>query len=376
MKKRLAVAVTVVTASVALVLSGCSGCGGNDGKKNSASLSSNWYADTNFKYIQPTFTEDNKEEVIYKVTFNNEKAGNTSYKVDYKDGEYRTKFYATTFNKELLDENYRTEYADNLNVYYYETELTLPEVTFTMGEDSKVFGSLSKDATKVCTGCFFLSVNDQLRPIYSEQFIQGVFPAEYQTNNLDSTYKEYDRKYITSYSWDGNACTTVITDYLNGNEKSVISYDKLNDTENTLFDVANFEVGIRAMQLGSDFTQIISLYSPAGGMQDYTLTGISNNLPDEERKTVTEKLIGNKLYKENWNEDGQLVLLNTMGVSVSLNATNNMQGVSQTYWFAKVENITNNTPRATLVKMSVPANFSLGTFTYLLEDITHTEYRA
>lgn len=374
MKKRLAVAVTAVTASVALVLSGCAGCGGNDGKKNSASLSSNWYADTSYKDIQPTFDYNGREEVVYKVAFDNEHAGNTTYKVNYAEGTYTTKFYAVNFDRELVDGNYRSAYPENLKVYYYATELILPEITFTMGEESKTFGTSEKNATTIITECYFLNVQEQLRPLYSVQEIKGVFPAEYQTNNFSSTYKEYDNRYVTHYSFDGNSCKTVTVDKINGNEESVTTYDKLSETENTLFDVANLEVGIRAMQLSSQFTQVVSLYSPAGGMQDYTLTGASSNLTDEERKEVTDNLIKNNLFNQTYNDDGQQNLLNTMGVSVSLNAQNNMQGVSQTYWYATVENFTYNKPRATLVKMSVPANFSLGTFNYTLKDIISTIY--
>ena len=366
MKKRFGVAALALAAGVAVIFAGCTGCNGcgNNGKANEAAFSSNWYADTNFKYIQPTFTEGNEafkgaEEITYTVKHDTGSADNKSYSVKYEDGTYTTKFYATKFQKNLIDDEFKASYPEKeLTVYCYETTLDVPSVTFTVGgKTSDPFhNSLS-------TVSYFMDVNEHLRPLYSEQIVNMVSPAEYQISSLEEAYITVDRTVKTSYNYEGTAAKTVIT----GTGAKEFVTNGLDDTDNSLIDVNGLDIAIRAMQLSANLNQIISVYSPSGKMQNYTYSGSSTALGEEERKACEEILAGKELYVS-----GEGKSLNTVCVTATLN--NDMSGVSQQYWFAAINNAKNNTGRATMVKMSVPLPFSLGTLNYSLKEITSTLY--
>ncbi len=369
MKKRFGVAAVAVAAGCAVIFAGCNGCGAN-GKANEAAFSSNWYADTNFRYIQPTFTQGNteykdSEEVTYTVKHDREGAANSTYSVEYGDGTYKTSFYATTFDKTLIDEEFRGEYADNLTVYYYETALSFPSVTFKMKNDESKVAEF-KDGENTVTKCYFTNVDSHLRPLYSEITTQCHLPKEFQTNVLEETYEYVNQTVKTSYKYDGSAAKSVISE---GDETTVKTADKLNDTDNSLIDVCGLNIAVRAMQLSTSFTQVISVYSPAGKMQNYAFTGSSAALGDDERKTVEGILAADDLKLYTPAEDKTL---STVCVTATLNA--DMKGVSQQYWFAAVDNAKNNTGRATMVKMSVPLTFGLGTLNYSLKSIDSTVY--
>ena len=366
MKKRFGVAALTLAAGCAVIFAGCTGCNGcgNNGKANEAAFSSNWYADTNFKYIQPTFLGEDKAEVVkYSVKHDKESAGNKSYSVDYGDeGEYTTTFYATKFDKNLIDADYREAYPDDITVYRYETELDVPSVTFTVGDKtSDPYHNTLK------TVSYFMDVNDHLRPLYSEQIVNMVSPKEYQVSSLEEAYFTVNRTVKTSYNYAGTAAKTAIVDELDSANNSVKTVDGLGDTDNSLIDVNGLNIAVRAMQLSEGLSQVISVYSPSGNMQHYTFAGSSSALGEDERKTCEEILKGKQLYA---GEEGKS--LHTICVTASLNT--DMKGVSQKYWFAAIDNAKNNKGRATMVKMSVPLTFSLGTLNYSLKEITNTLY--
>ena len=366
MKKRFGVAALTLAAGCAVIFAGCTGCNGcgNNGKANEAAFSSNWYADTNFKYIQPNFTEGNDaftgaEEIVYTVKHDKETAINTTYSVDYSDGTYTTKFYATKFNKTLIDNEYKDGYPEeSITVYCYETELDVPEVTFTVGDKtSEPFHNSIK------TVSYFTDVNEHLRPLYSKQIVNMASPAEYQVNSLDEAYVTVDQTVETSYNYEGTAAKTVIT----GNDAKEFVTNGLGDTDNSLVDVNGLNIAVRAMQLSESFTQVISVYSPAGKLQNYAFAGSSAALSEKDRTDYEEILSGKELYVK-----GEDKSLHTVCVTATLNS--DMKGVSQKYWFAAIDNARNNTGRATMVKMSVPIPFNLGTLNYSLKEITNTLY--
>ncbi len=370
MKKRFGVAALTLAAGCAVIFAGCTGCNGcgNTGKANEAAFSSNWYADTNFKYIQPTFTEGNDafkgaEEIVYTVKHDKETAGNTTYSVDYSDGTYTTKFYGTTFKKDLINEEFKASYPDEaITVYCYETELDVPSVTFTVGDKtSEPFHNSIK------TVSYFTDVNEHLRPLYSKQIVNGASPAEYQVSSLEEAYVTVNQTVETSYNYEGTAAKTVIT----GDGAKEFVTDGLGDTDNSLVDVNGLNIAVRAMQLSEGLSQVISVYSPSGKLQDYTFTGSSTALSEKDR-TAYEEILGNEavgLYVK-----GEGKSLHTVCVTAKLNSANDMNGVSQQYWFAAIDNARNNTGRTTMVKMSVPIPFSLGTLNYSLDTITSTLY--
>ncbi|MDE6667522.1 MAG: hypothetical protein K2K38_04140 [Clostridia bacterium] len=372
MKKRFGVAAFAMAAGCAVIFAGCTGCNGcgANGKSNEAAFSSNWYADTNYRYIQPTFTEgkDNfaKEEITYTVEHDTESASNTSYSVKYADSTYKTTFYATTLPKHLINEEYSSTYPENdITVYYYKTELDIPSITFKVGEDTKTFTD-----KYVLTESYFMDVNNHLRPLYSAQKINMASPAEYQVNSIGQSYLLIDQDVFTYYKYDGSAAKTeiVVRDY-EGTPNVTTSVTGLGDTDNSLIDVNGLNIAVRAMQLSASMSQVISVYSPSGKMQNYTFAGSSIALNAEERKSYEGILAGKQLYK-----GGDDSSLNTVCVTATLNASNDMTGVSQKYWFAAIDNAKNNTGRATMVKMSVPLAFNLGTVNYSLNEIKSTLY--
>lgn len=360
MKKRFGVAALTLAAGCAVIFAGCTGCNGcgNNGKANEAAFSSNWYADTNFKYIQPSFLGEDKAEVVqYTVKHDKEPAGNTTYSVDYSDGTYTTTFYGATFQKDLIDGDYKDGYPDeSISVYCYKTELDVPEVTFTVGDKtSEAFHNNIK------TVSYFTSVNEHLRPLYSEQTVNAVSPAEYQVSSLDEAYVKVNQTVKTSYNYEGTAAKTVIT----GDGAKEFVTNGLGDTDNSLIDVSGLNIAVRAMQLSDSFSQVVSVYSPAGKLQNYTFSGSSAGLSETERTACEEVLKGKALLVEGKS-------LHTVCVTATLNS--DMKGVSQKYWFAAIDNARNNTGRTTMVKMSVPIPFSLGTLNYSLKEITNTLY--
>lgn len=367
MKKGFGIAALALATGCAVIFAGCAGCNGcgNKGKKNEAAFSSNWYADTGYRYIQPTFNVNNeetfksKEILTYSVTFDKKSASNSTYSVDYAEGgTYTTAFYATTFDKGLLDGNYTGTYPENdITVYCYETALEVPSITFTVGKDTS-----EPVPSSITTKCYFMDVNNHLRPLYSEQIINTVSPAEYQVSSLEQAYIEINQEIKTYYNYRSTAAKTVITGY-----KATTFTTNVGDTDNSLIDVSGLNIAVRAMQLSTSLSQVISLYSPSGRMQSYTFTGSSGSFGEEERKGYEGILEGKNLYV-----GGEGKSLKTVCVTAELNT--DMNGVSQKYWFAAINSAKNNTGRATMVKMSVPLPFSLGTLNYSLTGITSTLY--
>ena len=102
-------------------------------------------------------------------------------------------------------------------------------------------------------------------------------------------------------------------------------------------------------------------------MQDFTFTGSTLALSDEERTAAESVLESAKLYVS-----GEGKTLSTVCVSAMLNE--DMRGASQRYWFTAIDSFKNNRGRATMVKMTAPAPFSLGTFEYKLDEVISTLY--
>ena len=369
MKKHSAVTVAALGIGCAVLLSGCSGCNGSN--KNVAALNSNWYANTSYKKIQPTFTEGadgfSKEKAVYTVSFDEKSASNKSYSLSYKDGTYTTEFYATAFDKETYAHaDFKAGYPDKAPVVYcYKTSFEMGEVTFKLGEETKSFAG-----DKVETLSFFLSVENYLQPLYTYQKIDSTTPAEMQVSSIDRAYKQINCEYTTYYSYDGNSSKTLIK---NGGAESVRTLEGLDNADNTVLDTAYLDIVARSTKLNGDFTQAVSLNTPAGGLQPFTLSGSAATLTDEEKPAIKAALEatkdGKNLYAPAYNEDGTEKSFAT-AVTVNFNGTHS--GVSQTYYFAAINNSRNNVGRATMLKLSVPLSFGLGTLNYTLKEIEST----
>lgn len=371
MKKRFAVTAAVIGASCAIVLSGCAGCAGcGQNSKNIASLNSNWYANTNYKKIQPTFTEGNdvlfqKEALEYTVTFNKPASANKTYSVEYSAGTYVTEFYAKAFNKDIYCcEEFKGSYPDKLTVYYYKTQLDIPTVTFTMGSETKSF-----DGDKMTTECFFMPVENYLRPLYSKITVKSTTPAMNQPKDLESAYKELDYEYTTYYNYNCTAVKTIVNDGKTTNEK--VS-ESVKDAQNSVFDTAALNIVARASKLGDSLSQAISLYTPTAGLESFTLANAAAALSDSEKSALQTLLKDNGLYKAEFDGDGKEKGLATNSVNVIYGGQ--LTGVTQTYWFAAIDNPNNNTGRTTMVKLATPLPFGLGTLNYTLSKINQRIY--
>lgn len=369
MKKRIVFFAVAATASLAVVASGCA----PSGTANRIALSSNWYSLTTFKGIQPTFTEgkDNfsAEKLTYDITFTAPENGNSSYSVDYAQGTYSTEFFATLFDADRYAyADYREGYPtgdSGLTVYCYKTERLFPSVTFSYGQESKTF-----ENDKVTTVCYFLSCGEYLRPLYSSMSVKSATPANYQASSIDDAYRLIDREYINYYNYAGTEVRTEMTDHAEGTDPKITTQGL--SAGNTLFDVHSLDVAIRAMSnLSAGLSQSVNLMTPGSGVQGYTLVGSSATLTDGESESVTAILSDHGLYTHKTDlEEGEKDVADTVAVRVVYNG--NLSGVSQTYWYAAIDNKLNNTGRATMLKMSSPVNYNLGTFTYLLSDIEST----
>ena len=369
MRKGLGI-IAVSLAAGCVFMAGCAGC--NNKHKNVSPLASNWYTSTGYRNIQPTFLEGNelfkpeyKEKIVYDVNFKKPSAGNSSYSVNYENGTYSTEFYAKQFDTEnLVHADHKSGYEGKKVVsYYYHTEFSA-DVTYTCG--SKDTKDLNLKAN-IVTDCYFLPVENELRPLYSKQVLNSPSPAAFQATSLEDCYTLYNETYETYYSYDGNSAISIITD--NGTGKETKVEKGVGGTSNSLFDVTSLEIVLRAL-VGSSFNQTIDLYTPLNAINSFTLSSPNTALGKDEKKTIATALSKKGLYVSDEIDEKFGSGLNTTAVSVTVNTT--LKGVSQTYWFAKVENKRNNTGRATLLKISMPIVFNLGTLEYTLKEVQST----
>ena len=363
------IAVTLATGCV--FAAGCSSC--NNNNKNVAPLASNWYTNTSYRNIQPTFIEGNdlfktKEVITYDVNFVKPSLGNATYSVEYTNGSYTTEFYATTFNTSenstLIHADHKSGYTGkNIIAYYYKTTFKA-DITYTCGnDDPKTFENSS-----VVTECYFLSVENQLRPLYSKQVVNSPSPAALQATSIDACYTLFDAVYENFYTYNGKSVITKIEDNVNS-KNSGETKRGVGGTSHSLFDVTTLDIALRAL-IGSSFNQTIQLYSPLNAIKTFTLSSPSTAIGNDEQKAaIASKLQDKGLYVPVFKDEKE-VGLQTKAVTVTSNTQ--LSGVSQTYWFAKVENKRNNIGRATLLKISLPIVFNLGTLEYNIKEVSST----
>ncbi len=378
MKKSLAVLLTATLAGALTVTA--AGCAGSS--KNLASLSSNWYADTTFKNIQPTFTEDAAQKYTYAVT-QPEKEGNGDYIVAFADGTYTTEFYAKKITAAELEtitlEKWRDDYTSALGsegymyLYYYKSSLSLPSVTFTVGQDSKTY-----DGQTVESESYFLSVADYLAPVYTLRTVHRALPAELRATSLENACFETHAEYESFYSLGGNSVLSRVTD-LSAEPAEPYEYEAggFASAQNSLFDYTYLDIVVRAMRgLYSSSSLTFSLYTPGLQPRVYTASvgdsalSSENAKAEEQLSAVQEVLQGKGLFTPQpvENEDGTQTLskLKTKSVAISYSG-GNFSGGSQTYWFAVGEN--SNETRTVMVKYLEPLPYALGSLEYVLKSI-------
>ena len=385
MNNKVKILVASLAVGMAATMAGCGGCVGCAGcNKNTASHTltrSNWFTGTSYNGIQPSFIEGHKdfskEEVTYKVYFDDTTATNTYYSVDYKDGKYTTEFYATQFDWTRADmpEGYAKDSVKKETVYYYKSTLTI-SVQFTLKTGNKAQSEWFNDS--VVTESYFRAAGKNLQPVYSKQKIVSTSPANYQPTTLKDAYREIDVEYENFYNYNCTKVLSTTTDYkkddptLDRIGDGVVEskeYDKLNKLKRSFFDNSSLYVAIRSMKLSSNLSESISLFSgAAGGIDTYLVSGSGAALTAQERADFTSALSDKGLYSPSSPEDEGV---QATAVTVSYTG-GNMHGTSQTVWYASILDNDNNVSRATMLKLSVPISFSLGTLNYTLEEVKST----
>lgn len=370
---------TMATAALAAVTLTASGCGATG--KNYAALASNWYYDSAFSGIQPSFTDEGSaEKLVYKVTQTSEGA-NARYTVKYDEGTYTTEFYAKKItagdiDKLIFEESWRDGYKSALGtggymyLYYFSTALDIPTVTYTMrasGESKSISGGAAEN---VVTESYFMAVDDFLAPVYTKRTVKSATPVEWQPTVPDECFASIDRTYENCYPADGTQVKTRITGTINGNDASAESGEVFN-TNNSVFDSAYLPVVARAMKNLTSGSLNVTLYTAGDKAKDFGLTSAGYEFGEAEQATIDAVLAQNGLFLPGkaTAEDGTEYDKKTGGLTVSVRyAGGDFSGVSQNYVFAAAED-GKNRAHTVMVKYSRPLDFNLGRLEYVLSSI-------
>ena len=366
MKKIFKLSLTLAVTGTVVLLAGCGGCAGCSGDaKNLTVTSSNWYTGTSYKGIQPSFIDSHekfKPEIIhYNVSFVPPETGNSTYSVEYDKGTYKTVFYATGYDWNS-NPVYPQEREEDEILYCFESEFKI-KVKYTLkssGESTDWFSD------SVNTVSYFRAAGKNLQPVYSRQEINSTSPANYQVGALADTYSEVKVNYDNYYNFDCTEVTTFTQE--NGGEKVKGSPYSFNKNNLSLFDNSSLYIAVRSMKLSPSTSANISLYSPAaGGVSSYSVAGQNKSLNEDEHTAITEVMKSADLFVP------EEEVTKVPAVAVNVNYTGGtLYGTTQTIWYAYVSNPDNNTPRATMLKMTVPLSYNLGALNYTVGKIEST----
>lgn len=373
MKKFLVISAIGLAACVAAV----SGCGTN--VRNLASLASNWYTYPDNKKIQPAFLE--KSEKMYYSVEQSEPSDNGVYATEYDLGTYTTEFSAKKISRDELSkitlEEWRGDYevrlggatedADKFIVLYcYSTQLKIPKVTYTFGDETKVFEDEYRN-----TVSYFKSVEDYLSPVYTRTEIKCASPAStkpVEPNTIDECYTQVNRVYESFYTYSASDVITKVYDIAEDRELPAIGASNLNGGNYSVFDSAYLDIAVRAMKgMAAGSSQIVCLYTPGTRAANYAVSGsdapVSGNaeLLEAQLTNISEVLKRNNLLAE---EDEET--LSTVAMSVTYD-NGVYSGTSQRYWFANASD--KKGKRTVMVKYSCPLAYNSGRLDYVLRDI-------
>lgn len=353
-----------LAAGATLAFAGCSGCSScNKNNRNLTVTASNWYTGTSYKGIQPSFIKgDNKEftpEVIeYSVTHSKATAINNTYSAEYKDGNYRTEFYATEYNRKSQPV-YSEDKTETVYCYTAEFKFSVQYKLKSTNETTEWFNDSIKNIS------YFRAAGKNLQPVYSKQEIVSASPATLQASTIEQTYSKVNIVYENYYSYDCSSVTTFTTE--NGVDQGGKIYS-LAGVKNSLFDNSSLYIAVRSMKLSTSMSAQFDLYSAAdGGVYTRVASGQDIPIGAEEHKNISNEMQKNGLFTPT---DGVSVV---PSVAVNINyAGGSLYGTTQTIWYAAVEKPDNNTARATMLKMSIPLSYSLGSLEFSLKSISST----
>ena len=378
MNKKLKIFTAVVAVGTAFTVAGCGGCSScsscNGAVAPNTITRSNWYTGTSYSGIQPSFiiTDDDNtyadyaEKLTYEVTYSapEEGKGNPNYAVEYDKGTFKTEFYATVFSwkKAGIPAGYADSKVESETVYVYKTTLDISG-KFTMKVGDKGEKSFTDH---VETESWFRAAGKNLQPVYSKQVLKNTYPALLQPTTIEQACKELDATYENYYDYN---CTKVLSKVTQNGKTEEKEYGKLDKLSNVLFDNSSLYIVARSfLKTSSAVSQYVCLFNAvAEGADTYAVTGSDAQLTDTERKDYATVLSKKDLFKKESDE----AKVGATAVSVSF-AGGDLHGTAQTIWYASVTNADNNTSRSTMLKMSVPISFSLGTLNYSLTEVNST----
>ena len=365
--KIIAVTLAVGMAATIAGCGGCSSCASCNRNATSNTLTrSNWFTGTSYNGIQPSFVEGHekfsKEQITYDVTYDNKDANNAFVELEYSNGKYTTEFYAKKYDwgNVAIPVGYAPENPKDETVYYYRTELTI-SVKYTMKTGDKASKEFDDH---VVTESYFRAAGKALQPVYSRQEIKSTSPASYQPATLEEAYKEIDVVYENFYNYSFTRVTSVTTENGQSEKKEIEDLHKL---DHTLFDNSSLYIVVRSMKLSSNLSETVSLFSAAaGGIDKYAIIGSDAPLSEDESvlQSYTSKLSAKGLFEGDGN-------VKTTAVNIGY-AGGDLHGTSQTVWYASITDDDYNVSRATMLKLSVPISFSLGTLNYTLSEVNST----
>lgn len=361
MKKFFKISAAVLAAGLAVTSAGC-----RASSVNLTVTNSNWFTGTSYKGIQPSFIAEDGfegyiEDIDYKVEFDPSKAANTSYSVDYKDGSFNTVFYAVRYNWRN-SQKYPSTSEDKEVLYYYSTEMHVSvQYTLKDGQQSGWFED------SVISESYFRAAGKSLQPVYSRQEIKSTSPNKNNPKKLQDAYKQIDVVYENFYDRECTEVTSVIKEAGKEQKQKVYSLSS-KKVKNTLFDNNSLYIAVRSMKLSDTYSQTVSLFNAAaGGVSSYAINGFDTPLSDKERSDITSELSQKGLYTPAGQDDG----INTVAMNINY-VGGNLVGTTQTVWYAAIDNPDNNTSRATMLKISIPLSYNLGTLNFTLENVNST----
>jgi hypothetical protein len=309
-----------------------------------------------------------KEVATYSISF--EEGTNTSYSVNYvldgsKTAEYTTEFYAQKFdwnNDAYAD--YKTDKTES--VYVYKTTLALSG-TYSV----KASGETKDFDDTIESVCYFRSANGNLQPVYSLQIVKNTLPSSLTANTIADAFVELDSVYETFYNYNCTEAYVKTTDNLTNTSTD----KKVNvDGNYSLFDRNELNVALRSFTSGSSTYVFDVMIAAEGATQSYqTSYGTSSYLSSETDGTIIDAL--NSVSPDSYiftgkNSDGEVKYEYNVA---TLSLVSSMPGSSITYWYAAVPSNSFNSARATMLKISSPLSFSLGTINYSLKSLSQID---
>lgn len=410
MKKTVSILAICAAGACLLGVSGCATA------SSGLSVDSYWYIDS-YEGIQRTSVLDDPdniekgrtpESLLYEIKFDEESGGNGVYKIEYNtDGEnfaegegahfFRTVFYAEHYDwadveheeyaltqsevNQLPEEDRRRMDGTAEVVYVLETEARISGtyVYTANGADESDNKNRVEFADYMVTKTYFRSARNGLQPVYSSQQVHTTTPAAMSPAAPEAMCEEIEYSYEVWYNYECTEAYYTYTDKDDANKNLSDTVTGLQNTGHTLFDNNTLYTVIRGFSLSESFGTTISLMVPANnGVMNVNVTGAARNeLNPENDADIISALtaaygqpeIPEPEEGEEESEEDETAHSYLYYNPVSIRVSGNNLGGTQSAWFAAVEDEDNNTYRATMLRLTVPVSYALGTLEYRLAEV-------